>query len=77
MEEPKYSDYEDQVEDNNTYNFRSTSIRAKIETKKMGKGDNVSSEVTQEKNSDINSSDACPLCNRPVKTGVEFGICSR
>ena len=77
MEEPKYSDYEDQVEDNNTYNFRSTSIRAKIETKKMGKGVNVSSEVTQEKNSDINSSDACPLCNRPVKTGVEFGICSR
>ena len=33
--------------------------------------------MTQEKSLDINNRDACPLCNRPVKTGVECGICSR
>ena len=79
MEEPKYSDSEQQDEDNKTYNCRSTSTstRAKIETKKRGKGDNVNSKVTQDKNSDINNRDICPLCNRTVKTGVECAICSR
>ena len=33
--------------------------------------------MVQEDNSDINNRDVCPLCNRPVKTGVECGICSR
>ena len=40
-EEPKYSDSEQQGKDNKTYNFRSTSTRAKIETKKMGEEDNT------------------------------------
>ena len=39
-EEPKYSDSEQQGKDNKTYNFRSTSRRAKIETKKIGEEDN-------------------------------------
>ena len=60
-----------------TYNFRSTSTRAKIETKKSGKEDNINSELAQEDNSDISNRDVCPLCNRPVKTGVECGISSR
>ena len=32
VEEPKYSDSEQQGKDDKTYNFRSTSTRAKIET---------------------------------------------
>ena len=40
-EEPKYSDSEQQGKDNKTYNFRSTSTSAKIETKKMGEEDNT------------------------------------
>ena len=58
-----------------TYNVRSSSTRAKIE--KRGKEDNINSELAQEENSDISNRDVCPLCNRPVKTGVECGICSR
>ena len=77
MEEPKYSDCEQQDKDDKTYNFRSTSTRAKIEIKKRGKEDNINSELAQEENSDISNRDVCPLCNRPVKTGVECGICSR
>ena len=42
----------------------------KIETKKREKEDNISSELAQEKNS-ISSRVKCPLCNRPVKRGVE------
>ena len=37
MEEPKYIDSEQQGEDNEIYNFRNTSARAKIETKKWRK----------------------------------------
>ena len=48
------SDGELQGEDNKTYNFRSTSTQAKFETKKREKEDNINSELTQEKNSDIN-----------------------
>ena len=58
-----------------TYNVRSSTARAKIE--KRGKEDNINSELAQEENSDISNRDVCPLCNRPVKTGVECGICSR
>ena len=76
-EKLKYSDSEQQGKDDKTYNFRSTSTRAKIETKKRGKEDNINSELAQEENSDISNRDVCPLCNRPVKTGVECGICSR
>ena len=76
-EKTKYSDSEQQGKDNKTYKFRSTSTRAKIETKKRGKEDNINSELAQEENSDIINRDVCPLCNRPVKTGVECGICSR
>ena len=76
-EKPKCSDGEQQSKDDKTYNFRSTSTRAKIETKKRGKEDNINSELAQEENSDISNRDVCPLCNRPVKTGVECGICSR
>ena len=76
-EKPKYSDSEQQGKDDKTYNFRTTSTRAKIETKKRGKEDNINSELAQEENSDISNRDVCPLCNRPVKTGVECGICSR
>ena len=74
---PKYSDGEQQSKDDKTYNFKSTSARAKIETKKRGKEDNVNSELAQGGNSDISNRDICPLCNRPVKTAVECGICSR
>ena len=76
-EKPRYSDNEQQGKDDKTYNFRTTSTRAKIETKKRGKEDNINSELAQEENSDISNRDVCPLCNRPVKTGVQCGICSR
>ena len=49
----------------------------KIEAKKRGKEDNINLELAQKKNTDINNRDACPVCNRPVKTGVECGICSK
>ena len=71
VEGPKYSDNEHQGKDGKTYNFRSTSTRAKIETKKREKEDNINSELAQEENSDISNRDVCPLCNRSVKTGVE------
>ena len=74
VEEPKYSDSEQQGKDNKTYNFRYTSTRAKIETKKRGKGIQHKF-MAQENSSDINDRDICPLCNRPVRTGVECGIC--
>ena len=47
---PKYSDSEQQGKYDKTYNFRSTSTRAKIETKKRGKEDNINSEQAQEDN---------------------------
>ena len=59
MEEPKYSDSEQQDKDDKTYNFRSTSTRAKIEIKKRGKEDNINSELAQEENSDISNRDVC------------------
>ena len=77
VEELKYSDNEQQGEENKTYSLRSTSARAEIETKKKGKEDNINSELPQKKNSDTNNKDVCSLCKRPVKTGVECGICSR
>ena len=49
VEEPNYSDSEQQGKDDKIYNFRSTSTRVKIETKKKGKEDNINSELTQEK----------------------------
>ena len=52
-EKPRYSDSEQQGKDDKTYNFRTTSTRAKIETKKRGKEDNINSELAQEENSDI------------------------
>ena len=73
MEEPKYSDSEQQDEDGKTYNIRSTSTREKIETKKKQKEDNINSELAKEKNIDINNRDVCSLCNRPVRTGIEWG----
>ena len=57
VEEPKYSDGEKQGKDGKTYNFRSNSTRAKIETKKRGKEDNTSSKLAQEENSDISNRD--------------------
>ena len=71
MEEPKYSNSEQQGKGNMTYNFRNTSTRAKIETKKRGKEYNINSKLAQEKNSDISNKNVCPSCNGPVKTGVE------
>ena len=51
------------------------STRAKIE---RGGKKTINSELAlEEKDSDISNRDACSLCNRPVKTGVECGICSR
>ena len=44
------NDSEQQGKDDKTYNFRSTSTRAKIETKKMWKEDNLNSELAQEEN---------------------------
>ena len=67
-EKLKYSDSEQQGKDDKTYNFRSTSTRAKIETKKREKEYNVNSELVQEENSDISNRNVCPLCSRPVKT---------
>ena len=49
----------------------------KIGTKKIGKEDNINSELAQKSNTDINNRGVCPLCNRSVETGVECGICSR
>ena len=77
MEETKYSDNEQQGKDDKTYNFRSTSTRAKIETKKRLKEGNINSELVQQENSDISNEDVSPLFNRPAETGVECGICSR
>ena len=77
MEKPNYSDSEQQGGEDETYNFRSTSTREKIGTKKIGKEDNINSELAQKSNTDINNRGVCPLCNRPVETGVECGICSR
>ena len=77
VEEPKYSDSDQQGQDNKTYNFSSTSTRAKIETKTREKEGNINSDPTHQKNSDINNRDVCPLCNRPVKMVVECGICNR
>ena len=57
MEEPKYNVSEQQVKDDKSYNFRSTSTRAKIETKKRRKEDNIDSGLTQEENSDISNRD--------------------
>ena len=48
MEELKYSDSEQQDKDDKTYNFRNTSTRAKIETKKREKKDHINSELAQE-----------------------------
>ena len=65
MEEPKYSDSEQQGKDDKTYNFRSTSTRANIEILKIlkrGEKDNINSELAQEENSDISNRDVCPLC---------------
>ena len=58
------------------HNFRSTSTRAKFETKKREKEDNINFELAHEKNFEINNRDLCLLCNRPVKTGVECEMCS-
>ena len=44
------NDSEQQGKDDKTYNFRSTSTRAKIETKKRWKEDNLNSELAQEEN---------------------------
>ena len=71
-EKPKYSDSEQQGRDGKTYNFRSTSTRAKIETKKRAKEDNINSDLTQSENSNISSRDVYTLCNIPVKTGVSL-----
>ena len=49
------NDSEQQGKDDKTYNFGSTSTRAKIETKKRGKEDNINSELAQEENSDISN----------------------
>ena len=76
-EEPKYSASEKKRKANKTYNFRSTSARAKIENKKRGIEDNINPELAQQKNSDINNRNVCPLFNIPVKTEVECGIYSR
>ena len=76
-EEPKYSDSEKKRKANKTYNFRSTSARAKIENKKRGIEDNINPELAQQKNSDINNRNVCPLFNITVKTEVECGIYSR
>ena len=67
MKESKYSTAKrgQQGEGNKSYKF------------KLGKEGNINSELVQEKNSDINNRDVCLLCNRPAKTGVECGICSR
>ena len=51
VKEPKHNDSEQQGKDNKTYNFRSTSIRAKILTKKRGKEDNICLKLAHEKNS--------------------------
>ena len=77
VEESKDSDSEQQGEDDKTYTFKSFSTREKIEMKKRGKEDNINSELAQEKSTDIKNRDACSLCNRSVKTGIEYGICSR
>ena len=77
VEEPKYSDSDQQGQDNKTYNFSSTSTRAKIETKTREKEGNINSDPTHQNNSDINNRDVCPLCNRPVKMVVECGIGNR
>ena len=45
VQEPKYNDGEYQGEDNKTYNLRSTSTRAKIETKNSGKEHKINSEL--------------------------------
>ena len=58
------------------HNFRSTSTRAKLETKKREKEDNINFELAHEKNSEINNRDLCLLCNRRVKIGVECEMCS-
>ena len=50
VEEAKYSNSEQQGKDDKTYNFRSTSRRAKIETEKRGKEDKTNSELAQEEN---------------------------
>ena len=73
MEEPKYGDSEEQGEYDKTYNFRSTSTRAKTETKKRGKEDNIISELAQKKNTDINNRGVCPLCNSPIKQEWNVG----
>ena len=45
MEEPKYSDSEKQGEDSKTCNFGSISTKAKLETRKRGKEDNINKEL--------------------------------
>ena len=62
-QKPTYSHSEQQDKDEKTYNIRSTSTRAKIETIKTGKEDNINSELAQEDNSDISNRDTCPLYN--------------
>ena len=47
MEEPKERDSEQKGGNNRTYNFRSVSTRAKIETKERGKDDNINPEIAQ------------------------------
>ena len=54
-EKTKCSDSEQQDKDDKTCNFRSTSTRAKTETKRRGKEDNINSEQAQEENSDISN----------------------
>ena len=52
-------------------------ITLEVSVQEQKSKDNINSELAQEENSDISNRDVCPLCNRPVKTGVECGICSR
>ena len=52
-------------------------ITLEVSVQEQKSKDNINSELAQEENSDISNRDVCPLCNRPVKTRVECGICGR
>ena len=68
-EEKKWKNQSIVIVNSKSKTRRPLNLEQILQPKKEGKED--------KKNSDINNRDVCQLCNRHVKTGVEYGIHSR
>ena len=70
VEEPKYSEREQQGKDGKTYNLE-------VLVQKQKKKEIYKFRTGSRGELRISNRDVCPLCNRRVKTGAQCGICSR